>query len=73
MLTRASDVELRIPSRGYYSGDVSLVAAHRPGHIRTDGWPERHGTLPATQGLTYRIVVMSYRPPEALEPRAEGR
>jgi hypothetical protein len=27
----------------------------------------------ATQGLTYRIVVMSYRPPEALEPRAEVR
>ena len=38
-------------------------------------WVAREGmvSLAAAQGLTYRIVVMSYRPPEALELRAEVR
>ena len=49
------------PSRGLlYDPDVFLVAPNGLWVYSQDQWPEKHATLPATSGLTYRIVVMSY-------------
>ena len=41
---------------------VFLVAPSGAWVVSQGGWPEKHVSLPATNGLTYRIVVMSYGP-----------
>jgi hypothetical protein len=51
-----------------YDAEVFLVAPDWTTVYSQDAWPERHASLPAKSGLTYRIVVISYGPfPEAFE------
>ena len=48
------------PSRELYDPDVFLVAPDGGWEFAKDAWPEKHVTIPARSGLTYRVVVMSY-------------
>jgi hypothetical protein len=48
------------PSRGLYDPDVFLVAPDGGWEFTKDAWPEKHVTIPAHSGLTYRVIVMSY-------------
>ena len=49
-------------SRGLYDPDVFLVEPTGAWVVSQGGSPEKHASLLATNGLTYRIVVMSYGP-----------
>ena len=48
------------PSRGLYDPDVFLAAPDGQWDFAQDAWPEKHVTLGARSGVTYRVVVMSY-------------
>jgi hypothetical protein len=48
------------PSRGLYDPDVFLAAPDGQWDFAQDGWPEKHVTIRARNGVTYRVVVMSY-------------
>lgn len=49
------------PSRGLlYDPDVFLAAPDGPWEFAQDAWPEKHVTIRARSGVTYRVVVMSY-------------
>jgi hypothetical protein len=42
--------------------ELFIVAADGTWTWSGEGWPERQTTLPATAGLVYRVVVISYGP-----------
>ena len=49
------------PSRGLlYDPDVFLAAPDVGWEYARDAWPEKHVTIRARSGVTYRVVVMSY-------------
>jgi hypothetical protein len=49
------------PSRGLlYDPDVFLAAPDGQWDFAHDAWPEKHVTIRARSGVTYRVVVMSY-------------
>ena len=48
------------PSRGLYDPDVFLVGPDGAWEYAADAWPEKHVGIRVRNGLTYRVVVMSY-------------
>jgi hypothetical protein len=50
------------PSRGLSNPEIFLIAPDGSWTWSGDGWPERHVTMAARNGLVYRIVVISYGP-----------
>jgi hypothetical protein len=48
------------PSRGQYDPDVFLAAPDGYWDFAPAAWPEKHVTIRARSGVTYRVVVMSY-------------
>jgi hypothetical protein len=50
------------PSRGMTNPEIFLIAPGGSWTWSDEGWPERHVKMAATNGVVYRIVVISYGP-----------
>lgn len=56
------------PSRGDWNPDVFIAAPDGQWVPPDFGWPDRQVRSPAKQGMTYRVVVLSYGPfPDAVQ------
>jgi len=55
------------PSRGVYDPSLFLVSPNGAWVYSEDPWPERRLRFQGSTGQTYRIVVVSYQPPQVFE------